>query len=165
MLTSIPPAGSAVLPWEVLFHRAGETVSFSWRSYWRSCLCSCPVSDGAEEAAGSCTQAPSHSPPSKPKLVVKPPGSSLNGVPPNPTPIVQRLPAFLDNHNYAKSPMQVSWEHPCRILYLILLRGCNRQFPHVVPWCSPLAWLGQAAWAWDARFLCLIQKGLTTAGA
>ncbi|XP_009198867.1 ubiquitin carboxyl-terminal hydrolase BAP1 isoform X1 [Papio anubis] len=62
--------------------------------------------DGAEEAAGSCTQAPSHSPPSKPKLVVKPPGSSLNGVPPNPTPIVQRLPAFLDNHNYAKSPMQ-----------------------------------------------------------
>jgi len=32
--------------------------------------------------------------------------SSLNGVPPNPTPIVQRLPAFLDNHNYAKSPMQ-----------------------------------------------------------
>ncbi|KAK2098326.1 Ubiquitin carboxyl-terminal hydrolase bap1 [Saguinus oedipus] len=34
------------------------------------------------------------------------PGSSLNGVPPNPTPIVQRLPAFLDNHNYAKSPVQ-----------------------------------------------------------
>ncbi|XP_069874704.1 ubiquitin carboxyl-terminal hydrolase BAP1 isoform X2 [Dipodomys merriami] len=62
--------------------------------------------DGAEEVAGSCPQAPTHSPPSKPKLVVKPPGSSLNGVPPNPTPIVQRLPAFLDNHNYAKSPMQ-----------------------------------------------------------
>ncbi|KAK2118584.1 Ubiquitin carboxyl-terminal hydrolase bap1 [Saguinus oedipus] len=62
--------------------------------------------DGAEEAAGSCTQAPTHSPPSKPKLVVKPPGSSLNGAPPNPAPIVQRLLAFLDNHNYAKSPMQ-----------------------------------------------------------
>ncbi|XP_012886245.1 PREDICTED: ubiquitin carboxyl-terminal hydrolase BAP1 isoform X3 [Dipodomys ordii] len=62
--------------------------------------------EGAEEVAGSCPQAPTHSPPSKPKLVVKPPGSSLNGVPPNPTPIVQRLPAFLDNHNYAKSPMQ-----------------------------------------------------------
>uniref|UniRef100_A0A8I3SCQ2 Ubiquitin carboxyl-terminal hydrolase n=1 Tax=Canis lupus familiaris TaxID=9615 RepID=A0A8I3SCQ2_CANLF len=62
--------------------------------------------DGVEEVAGSCSQAPTHSPPSKPKLVVKPPGSSLNGVPPNPTPIVQRLPAFLDNHNYAKSPMQ-----------------------------------------------------------
>lgn len=25
----------------------------------------------------------------------------------SPNPIVQRLPAFLDNHNYAKSPMQV----------------------------------------------------------
>nr|XP_044991814.1 ubiquitin carboxyl-terminal hydrolase BAP1 isoform X5 [Jaculus jaculus] len=62
--------------------------------------------DGTEEVAGSCSQAVAHSPPSKPKLVVKPPGSSLNGVPSNPTPIVQRLPAFLDNHNYAKSPMQ-----------------------------------------------------------
>ncbi|XP_053455174.1 ubiquitin carboxyl-terminal hydrolase BAP1 isoform X3 [Nycticebus coucang] len=62
--------------------------------------------DGTEEVAGSCSQAPTHSPPSKPKLVVKPPGSSLNGVPPTPTPIVQWLPAFLDNHNYAKSPMQ-----------------------------------------------------------
>ncbi|XP_036187900.1 ubiquitin carboxyl-terminal hydrolase BAP1 isoform X2 [Myotis myotis] len=62
--------------------------------------------DGVEEVAGSCPQALTHSPPSKPKLVVKPSGSSLNGVPPNPTPIVQRLPAFLDNHNYAKSPMQ-----------------------------------------------------------
>ncbi|XP_040484647.1 ubiquitin carboxyl-terminal hydrolase BAP1 isoform X2 [Ursus americanus] len=62
--------------------------------------------DGVEEVPGSCPQAPTHSPPSKPKLVVKPPGSSLNGVPPNPAPIVQRLPAFLDNHNYAKSPMQ-----------------------------------------------------------
>ncbi|CAO2638234.1 Ubiquitin carboxyl-terminal hydrolase BAP1, partial [Lemmus lemmus] len=63
------------------------------------------VSDGAEEVAGSCPQVPTQSPPSKSKLVVKPPGS-LNGVPPNPAPIVQRLPAFLDNHNYAKSPMQ-----------------------------------------------------------
>ncbi|XP_060060528.1 ubiquitin carboxyl-terminal hydrolase BAP1 isoform X5 [Erinaceus europaeus] len=62
--------------------------------------------DGVEEATGSCSQAPAHSPPSKPKPVVKPPGSNLNGVPSNPTPIVQRLPAFLDNHNYAKSPMQ-----------------------------------------------------------
>lgn len=66
------------------------------------------VSDGVEEVAGACPQAPTHSPPGKPKLVVKPPGSSLNGVPPSPSPIVQRLPAFLDNHNYAKSPMQVS---------------------------------------------------------
>lgn len=65
----------------------------------------CTHTDGAEEVAGSCPQVPTHSPPSKSKLVVKPPGS-LNGVPPNPAPIVQRLPAFLDNHNYAKSPMQ-----------------------------------------------------------
>lgn len=28
----------------------------------------------------------------------------------SPNPIVQRLPAFLDNHNYAKSPMQVRGE-------------------------------------------------------
>lgn len=66
----------------------------------------CTQTDGAEEVAGSCPQTTTHSPPSKCKLVVKPPGSSLNGVPPNPAPIVQRLPAFLDNHNYAKSPMQ-----------------------------------------------------------
>ena len=70
-----------------------------------------PLSDGVEEVAGSCPQGPTHSPPSKPKLVVKPPGSNINGVPPNPTPIVQRLPAFLDNHIYAKSPMQVSGEY------------------------------------------------------
>ncbi|XP_044530151.1 ubiquitin carboxyl-terminal hydrolase BAP1 [Gracilinanus agilis] len=62
--------------------------------------------DGPEEVAGPCQPAPTHSPPSKPKLMVKPPVSSLNGVPANPSPIVQRLPAFLDNHNYAKSPMQ-----------------------------------------------------------
>ncbi|EDL88955.1 Brca1 associated protein 1 (predicted) [Rattus norvegicus] len=66
----------------------------------------CTHTDGAEEVAGSCPQTTTHSPPSKSKLVVKPSGSSLNGVPPTPTPIVQRLPAFLDNHNYAKSPMQ-----------------------------------------------------------
>ncbi|XP_075403590.1 ubiquitin carboxyl-terminal hydrolase BAP1 isoform X1 [Tenrec ecaudatus] len=62
--------------------------------------------DDADEVAAPGAPAPTHSPPSKPKLVVKPPGSSLNGGPLNPAPIVQRLPAFLDNHNYAKSPMQ-----------------------------------------------------------
>uniref|UniRef100_A0A8C2TMV4 ubiquitinyl hydrolase 1 n=1 Tax=Coturnix japonica TaxID=93934 RepID=A0A8C2TMV4_COTJA len=47
------------------------------------------------------------SPPTKSKPVAKASVSSINGVPPaNPNPIVQRLPAFLDNHNYAKSPMQ-----------------------------------------------------------
>lgn len=34
----------------------------------------------------------------------------------SPNPIVQRLPAFLDNHNYAKSPMQVRGE-VCWALY------------------------------------------------
>lgn len=124
----------------MLCHDTGETVGWG-QVFLRIWLKVLPVLlaplDGVEDVAGSCPQAPSHSPPSKPKLVVKPPGSSLNGVPPNPTPIVQRLPAFLDNHNYAKSPMQVSWEHPCRSPSRILLRGCNRQFLHMVPWCSP----------------------------
>ncbi|KAI4548089.1 hypothetical protein MG293_000419 [Ovis ammon polii] len=43
--------------------------------------------DGVEEVADSCPQALTHNPPSKPKLVVKPPGSNINGVPPKPTPI------------------------------------------------------------------------------
>lgn len=94
-------------------HRTGETAGWG-QLFLRIWLKVLPVllSDGVEEVAGSCPQALTHSPPSKPKLVVKPSGSSLNGVPPNPTPIVQRLPAFLDNHNYAKSPMQVSWACP-----------------------------------------------------
>ncbi len=37
-----------------------------------------------------------------------PPPAPLAVPSPNPNPILQRLPAFLDNHNYAKSPMQVS---------------------------------------------------------
>lgn len=124
----------------MLCHDTGEMVGWGQvlSRIWLKVL---PVllalSDGVEDVAGSCPQAPSHSPPSKPKLMVKPPGSSLNGVPPNPTPIVQRLPAFLDNHNYAKSPMQVSWEHPCRSPFRILFRGCNKLCPHMVPWCSP----------------------------
>lgn len=102
---------------------------------WLKVLLVLLLSDGVEEVAGggTCPQALTHSPPSKPKLVVKPSGGSLNGVPPNPTPIVQRLPAFLDNHNYAKSPMQVSWGCPHRIPSRILLKGCHRHFPQVVP--------------------------------
>lgn len=107
----------------MLCHRTGKIVGWG-QLFLRIWLKVLSVllhhSDGVEEVAGSCSQALTHSPPSKPKLVVKPPGSSLNGVPPNPTPIVQRLPAFLDNHNYAKSPMQVSWECPCRIPFRIL---------------------------------------------
>ncbi|XP_061583189.1 ubiquitin carboxyl-terminal hydrolase BAP1 isoform X2 [Cololabis saira] len=47
------------------------------------------------------------SPSGNPKAMGKPPaptaGGSQQGTNPNP---IQRLPAFLDNHNYAKSPMQ-----------------------------------------------------------
>ncbi|XP_023646803.2 ubiquitin carboxyl-terminal hydrolase BAP1 [Paramormyrops kingsleyae] len=44
---------------------------------------------------------------SRGKAPLKQPGPTGNAPPVNsPNPIVQRLPAFLDNHNYAKSPMQ-----------------------------------------------------------
>lgn len=50
----------------------------------------------------------------KVKTTAKPPALPTGGAPPpaplpvsSPNPIVLRLPAFLDNHNYAKSPMQV----------------------------------------------------------
>ena len=103
-----PSAVFSVLVWEGE-GRPGLRTTFL-EGLAKSPACALPLSDGVEEVAGSCPQAPTHSPPSKPKLVVKPPGSNINGVPPNPTPIVQRLPAFLDNHNSAKSPMQVSGE-------------------------------------------------------
>uniref|UniRef100_A0AAR2IY02 ubiquitinyl hydrolase 1 n=1 Tax=Pygocentrus nattereri TaxID=42514 RepID=A0AAR2IY02_PYGNA len=53
-----------------------------------------PPADSADGA--SVSAAPSTS--DKPKSMLKPPT--------HPSPVVQRLPAFLDNHNYAKSPMQ-----------------------------------------------------------
>uniref|UniRef100_A0A663EW46 Ubiquitin carboxyl-terminal hydrolase n=1 Tax=Aquila chrysaetos chrysaetos TaxID=223781 RepID=A0A663EW46_AQUCH len=63
--------------------------------------------DGTDEPASQGHPAATQSPPNKSKLVAKTSASSINGAPPaNPNPIVQRLPAFLDNHNYAKSPMQ-----------------------------------------------------------
>ncbi|XP_067855086.1 ubiquitin carboxyl-terminal hydrolase BAP1 isoform X2 [Heptranchias perlo] len=46
------------------------------------------------------------SPSSKPKLPTKLVEPSTNGPTSAPSPIAQRLPAFLDNHNYAKPPMQ-----------------------------------------------------------
>uniref|UniRef100_A0A672NNR6 Ubiquitin carboxyl-terminal hydrolase n=1 Tax=Sinocyclocheilus grahami TaxID=75366 RepID=A0A672NNR6_SINGR len=55
------------------------------------------------------------SPAGKVRPMAKPATLPRGGAPPpaplpvpslNPNPIVQRLPAFLDNHNYAKSPMQ-----------------------------------------------------------
>ncbi|KFP53643.1 Ubiquitin carboxyl-terminal hydrolase BAP1, partial [Cathartes aura] len=64
-------------------------------------------SDSTDEPASQGHPVATQSPPNKSKLVAKTSASSINGAPPaNPNPIVQRLPAFLDNHNYAKSPMQ-----------------------------------------------------------
>ncbi|XP_010076508.1 PREDICTED: ubiquitin carboxyl-terminal hydrolase BAP1, partial [Pterocles gutturalis] len=66
-----------------------------------------PHTNGTDEPASQGHPAATQSPPNKSKPVAKTSASSINGAPPaNPNPIVQRLPAFLDNHNYAKSPMQ-----------------------------------------------------------
>ncbi|XP_052534530.1 ubiquitin carboxyl-terminal hydrolase BAP1 isoform X3 [Tympanuchus pallidicinctus] len=63
--------------------------------------------DSTDEPASQGHTTATQSPPTKSKPMTKASASSINGVPPaNPNPIVQRLPAFLDNHNYAKSPMQ-----------------------------------------------------------
>uniref|UniRef100_A0A8C8ADL9 ubiquitinyl hydrolase 1 n=1 Tax=Otus sunia TaxID=257818 RepID=A0A8C8ADL9_9STRI len=63
--------------------------------------------DGTDEPASQGHPAATQSPPNKSKPVAKTSAGGINGAPPaNPNPIVQRLPAFLDNHNYAKSPMQ-----------------------------------------------------------
>nr|XP_033782235.1 ubiquitin carboxyl-terminal hydrolase BAP1 isoform X2 [Geotrypetes seraphini] len=64
------------------------------------------VSGGVEEASNRSHTAVTPSPANKGKPSGKPPISSINGALSAPSPIVQRLPAFLDNHNYAKSPMQ-----------------------------------------------------------
>ncbi|KAM4613845.1 ubiquitin carboxyl-terminal hydrolase BAP1 [Polymixia lowei] len=65
------------------------------------------TSSGPVDQSGAQSQ-PAASPSSNTKVMGKPPvptgGSSQPVTSPNP--IVQRLPAFLDNHNYAKSPMQ-----------------------------------------------------------
>uniref|UniRef100_A0A452IRM5 Ubiquitin carboxyl-terminal hydrolase n=1 Tax=Gopherus agassizii TaxID=38772 RepID=A0A452IRM5_9SAUR len=62
--------------------------------------------ESTEDSTGQGHPPAAQSLPNKSKLVAKPSGSCINGAPANPNPIVQRLPAFLDNHNYAKSPMQ-----------------------------------------------------------
>uniref|UniRef100_A0ACB8EHU8 Ubiquitin carboxyl-terminal hydrolase bap1 n=1 Tax=Sphaerodactylus townsendi TaxID=933632 RepID=A0ACB8EHU8_9SAUR len=62
--------------------------------------------ENADDSMGQGQPASTQNQPSKSKLANKPPVGSINGALANPSPIVQRLPAFLDNHNYAKSPMQ-----------------------------------------------------------
>ncbi|XP_026205420.1 ubiquitin carboxyl-terminal hydrolase BAP1 [Anabas testudineus] len=65
-----------------------------------------PSSDSVNESGGQSKVTPSHS--GNTKVMGKPPVPSAGGAQQvtGPNPIVQRLPAFLDNHNYAKSPMQ-----------------------------------------------------------
>ncbi|XP_040014816.1 ubiquitin carboxyl-terminal hydrolase BAP1 isoform X3 [Xiphias gladius] len=63
-------------------------------------------SDSVDESGGQSKDAPS--PSGNTKVMGKPPVPTGGGPQQvtGPNPIVQRLPAFLDNHNYAKSPMQ-----------------------------------------------------------
>ncbi|KAM8757052.1 ubiquitin carboxyl-terminal hydrolase BAP1 isoform X1 [Acanthopagrus latus] len=64
------------------------------------------ASDSVDESGAQSKDATSHSRNSK--VMGKPPAPTGGGLQQvtSPNPIVQRLPAFLDNHNYAKSPMQ-----------------------------------------------------------
>lgn len=63
-------------------------------------------SDAADESGGQTKDAASSA--GNTKVMGKPPVPAGGGAQQvtSPNPIVQRLPAFLDNHNYAKSPMQ-----------------------------------------------------------
>uniref|UniRef100_A0A3Q3Q4Z1 ubiquitinyl hydrolase 1 n=1 Tax=Monopterus albus TaxID=43700 RepID=A0A3Q3Q4Z1_MONAL len=64
------------------------------------------TSQRADQSGGQSKDAPS--PSGNAKIMGKPPVPTGGGPQQvtSPNPIVQRLPAFLDNHNYAKSPMQ-----------------------------------------------------------
>uniref|UniRef100_A0A7N8XLE8 Ubiquitin carboxyl-terminal hydrolase n=1 Tax=Mastacembelus armatus TaxID=205130 RepID=A0A7N8XLE8_9TELE len=66
-----------------------------------------PDDNSVDESGSHSKEAPNSS--ANTKVIGKPPVPT-GGVPQqvaSPNPIVQRLPAFLDNHNYAKSPMQL----------------------------------------------------------
>lgn len=79
------------------------------------------VSDSVDETGNQSKDAPT---PSGNAKVMGKPAVPAGGAPPSvtsPNPIVQRLPAFLDNHNYAKSPMQVSDRFLCWIVSISLL--------------------------------------------
>lgn len=92
----------------VLWARGGRGHGIKGDGTGHERLCCVCVADGTDEPATQSHLAAMQSPPTKSKPVAKASASSINGAPPgNPNPIVQRLPAFLDNHNYAKSPMQV----------------------------------------------------------
>ncbi|KAL6464253.1 hypothetical protein MHYP_G00265700 [Metynnis hypsauchen] len=76
-----------------------------------------PPADSADGASVSAAPSTSDKPKSMPKPPTQPAGGAAPPLPAppappaplpmaSPNPVVQRLPAFLDNHNYAKSPMQ-----------------------------------------------------------
>lgn len=78
------------------------------------------------------------SPSANTKVMGKPPvptGGAQQVTSPNP--IVQRLPAFLDNHNYAKSPMQVRGEVKCigsgSERSIVVSSVCVQHFLHQFP--------------------------------
>lgn len=62
--------------------------------------------DVNEEHAGQLHPMTTARTPNKSKVPGKSGLSCFNGAPGTPSPVVLRLPPFLDNHNYAKSPMQ-----------------------------------------------------------
>ncbi|KAJ1109540.1 hypothetical protein NDU88_006900 [Pleurodeles waltl] len=62
--------------------------------------------DVSEEHAGQLQPMTTASTPNKSKVHGKLGLTCVNGAPGTPSPAVPRLPPFLDNHNYAKSPMQ-----------------------------------------------------------
>lgn len=83
-------------------------------TYFIVCLCAYCVLNfivGSVDESGAQSKEPT-SPSENIKVMGRPPvpkGGGPSQVT-SPNPIVQRLPAFLDNHNYAKSPMQVRGE-------------------------------------------------------
>ena len=95
------------------------------------------MADSTDEPASQGHPVATQSPPNKSKLVAKTSASSINGAPPaNPNPIVQRLPAFLDNHNYAKSPMQVGWSSRPAVCLIRAELFCFQSLTSVGLWLS-----------------------------
>lgn len=96
--------------------------------------------DSVDESGGQAKDTTSSS--GNAKVMGKPPVPAAGGAQQvtSPNPIVQRLPAFLDNHNYAKSPMQVRKEvesigpvsegalgfTQCIAIFQVLIQFCSR---------------------------------------
>ena len=74
------------------------------------------ILDSVDESGAQSKDATSHSRNSK--VMGKPPAPTGGGLQQitSTNPIVQRLPAFLDNHNYAKSPMQVEEKSSVKVM-------------------------------------------------